>query len=241
MIKIETDSNTATEAEKYIIGTGFYSSGEFDDSFFSIWYKNTYKYANPEEVVVVNSNCKKPEGAKGTWINLNRNPQHVRDMRDQSISFGGWSISFIASATVALANNVDFIYKEQDCLAFGNWVHEIYRQAKEENLKMLVGVKNNPQKVEQSLIYVRKDFVQRFLSELYGIDRSDINMRPEYKFLSIMERFPDSTGFLKIGTGCNRPFDVNKETFYIQRPGIPNDLPRIPDYELQLLKSKGLI
>lgn len=210
----------------FIIGTGYYNynSSVFDDSTFlrDVWIPNTKKL-NPNRIVIVNSNSEEIDcGNDVEWINLSRNPKHVKDMGKDESLFGGWSLSFINSAIYAYSCGCDFLYKEQDCLTFGDdLINVIYDKCKGKQMVTgeLIDYPNKDYTIELSLMFLKRDFIPLFLSELMSINKTDgYGMRPEKKFLVIREKHPDKIGTFGFGYGGNRPFNKNDKVYYIQKP-----------------------
>jgi hypothetical protein len=145
----------------------------------------------------------------------------------------------------------DYIYKEQDCLAFGPWIDSIYGKCSRENLKMLTGRLYHPKKklhIELSLMFLKYDFIIPFLSQLLAQSTPDIKLRPETKFMNIKDKNPDLVDYLDFDYGGNRPFNPDDECFFIQKPrwdmnkncDIPNTY-GVPEEELNILREKGLL
>jgi len=209
----------------YIIGTGYYNSkdAKFNDALFykNFWLINTFKYSNPDKIVVINSASDEVlTDNRVEWINLTKNPLHVKDMSNDKSLFGGWSLSFINSAMYAYSCGCDFIYKEQDCLFFGDVINRIYKNC--EGKKMVTGelidYPNKDYTIELSLMFLKRDFIPIFLSELMAIDKTDGNeMRPEKKFLIIRDKYPNDIGIIDFGYGGNRPFK-KEDVFFVQKP-----------------------
>lgn len=208
----------------FIVGTGYYNynSGVLDDSIFlrDVWLPNTRKL-KPKRIVIVNSNSEEVDCGEGVeWINLTTNPKHVKDMGVDKSLFGGWSLSFINSAIYAYSCGCDFIYKEQDCLIFGDVIDRLYKNC--EGKQMVTGeLFNYPNKdytIELSLMLLKRDFIPVFLSELMSINKTDgKEMRPEKKFLVIRDNHPNEIGVIDFGFGGNRPYKKD-DVFYIQKP-----------------------
>lgn len=240
---------------KYMIGTGYYESSQRDSDFYKkYWLPNTLKYSSPEKIIIVSAaspNLKKLDIEQ--WIDLTINPGHTDHMRrtgDMSL-LGGWTIGFILGAMYAYSCGCDFIYKEQDCLAFGNWVEEARRELSAKNVKMLMGRIPEYQQAEGTevcLVYIERDFIPEFISRLMGINKSDRDYFCEYKFLEIM-RSTSAIGYFDFGYGGARPFNDSDSVFFIQKPRWwyierrenPVGHSGVPDSEIEELIKKGLL
>jgi hypothetical protein len=194
---------------QYVITSGYFCSPDdnIPDNFYNIWYQNTISYTDPKKIIILNSESKKPTKAKGEWIDI-KNFQHVQQADENPVKFAGWSISVITGATLAYANGCDFIYKEQDVLAYGPWIKESYNYMEKNNLKMLIG--DAPEfvyKVENGLIIIKHSFILEFLYLWFRIKEYDTGhivdrKRPETKFHDIQQD-SDYIGFFPFGYGAH--------------------------------------
>jgi hypothetical protein len=218
---------------RFTIGTGYYDNGGDSPAFFKTWMDNTTKHApcEPEDVVVVNAASTPVENCGGTWLNMQHNYGHVKTM-DKGEKFGGWWLGFMTAAMVAYHHKKDFIYKEQDCLAFGPWVEHLYHTADTTKAGVIVGRFNHKYRIEQSLVLVRRKAILGLIQRYLEINASDICPRPELKFLTIMQKWPKAMAFMTMGCGRNRPIPYNASCFYVQK---------LTDKEMQNLRAKQLI
>jgi len=222
---------------KYIIASGYWDDGSsppkegwFQGDTFDLWHDNTLKYSHPSKIYVIDS-CSpcQPIDKRGVeWFSLVRNFGHARG---SDTKLCGWSRSYIAGAFLALMNDCDYIYKEQDCLAFGPWVEAMYNQAKKRGAQMLFGKWDHKYVVEQSLTLIKKEFIQEFIDLYTGIDKWDGRLRPEQKFHYLFNT-SEKIEWLKFGYGRHRPVNVDDKVFYAQH--INKGL-------MEKLKQKGLI
>lgn len=239
----------------YVIGTGYFESSQRDTDFYlKHWLPNTLKYSSPDKIVVVN--CASPNRKSSDieeWIDLTINPGHTDMMRaiGDASQLGGWTIGFVLGALYAYSCKCDFVYKEQDCLAFGKWIEEARKEVSEKGKMMLVGKIPNYQQAEGTelcLVYLKYEFILPFIVELFSITRSDAHHFCEYKFLDIMKK-TGQIGVFDFGFGGARPFDANADVFFIQKPrwwyleGRENPVGHsgIPDQEIAALIEKGLL
>lgn len=226
----------------YWCGEGGFRGGDTasKSEFFNLWVSNTLKYSEPKRIFVINPNSLVlPNDLREdicSWIHLDHNFGHVHDMHgnDYRFRFCGWTQSFVMGAMLAYANNTDFIYKEQDCLAFGRWVERLYEDMEKGSKKMLLGMESFPgMRIEQSLVIIKHDFILEFLKELFDLPLPDGGlgkMLPEAKFASIMDKRPE-IGQMSFGIGRGRPI-IFDEPFYVQQ---------LNREELALLSNFGLV
>ena len=216
---------------RYTIGTGYRASESHGAAFFETWMKNTRGHANPVDLIVVNANSVPQPQLGGTWLNTFHNYGHVKTM-EKGEKYGGWWLGFMMGAMMAYHNACDFIYKEQDCLAFGPWVKQLYDDAKQTDAPVLVGRFNHKYKIEQSLVWVRRKFIPKLINLYLSIPDTDVTLRPELKFLRIMKRHPKVVAFTRMGCGRNRPLPLEATCFYAQK---------LKPAELQALRTRGLL
>lgn len=241
-------------ARKFVIGSGYWKANKKSETFFSkYWMPNTLR-ADPEKIVILNSGS--PEinwGEIVQWINLPKNPQHgqVLTKKKIKVQFEGWSLAFIQGAFFAHACGCDYIFKEQDCLAFGPWVEKMYEccKGKQAVSGQLWKIPNQDYSIELSLMLFKHEYIMPFLSQLFADTGTADKVRPEKKFLTIKEKEPDLWGNLNFGYGGNRPFTVS-DCFYIQKPrwdykelkDIKTPIGSlVPDDEIDFLKKEGLL
>ena len=217
----------------YIIGTGYYDDGKASSAFFETWMRNTTKYApcTPDDIVIVNAASIPLTDFGGTWLNMRHNYGHVKNM-DKDEKYGGWWLGFMMGAMVAYHHHADFIYKEQDCLAFGPWVKRLYDEAQQKRAGVLVGRFDHKYKVEQSLVFVRRKAIPGLIQQYLAINASDVCPRPELKFSMIMDKWPKEMTYMDMGCGRNRPIPYKAKCFYAQK------LSRV---EMDCLRAQGLL
>jgi len=184
---------------KYIIGSGYYK----DPDFAREWYNNIRKYARPfpDHVCVISiaGNTLPFIGHSLSEVTLNGNVGHVGDLingKDRSIC--GWSASVSALAMIAYCNETDFVYQENDCLAFGDYIGRLYQDMGEGDMAFGHKQESEPyMECSQSLFVVRHGFIPTFVSELLSMGderRTDSDGKhdnlPERKFVRIEEKDP---------------------------------------------------
>ena len=237
---------------KYIIGTGFFHKPENEEaaqSFFEIWLANTLKTTahNPPETIFVLSNggCFPNTTTKLAVnqimenrlqiVSVKGNLGHIHALIGKEIPakeglLCGWSASILTLAMVAYFAEADMIFKEQDCLAFGDWVRQLYAEIGDR--KMLFGrVRCMP--CAQSLFIIRHDFILEFVKcyLTLGTDADDLG-HPEAKFQQIQRMRPEPVGTFSFGYDRDRPVNFDDDVFYLQH---------IQPSELHELNRRGLV
>lgn len=215
----------------YVIGTGYYDNKKTSEGFFQTWMNNTKRFSSPSDIVVVNSASSSLERFGGTWINMKHNYGHVKTMSPDE-KYGGWWLGFMTSAMIAYGHGMDFIYKEQDCLAFGAWVQKLFDDSEYQKASVIVGKFKHKYQIEQSLVLVRRKHILSLIGMYLSIPESDKALRPELKFLQLMNRKPGMMAYTDMGCGRNRPIPYASKCFYAQQ---------LTPVELKGLASAGLI
>ncbi len=216
----------------YIITTGNYKKN--NEKGFALWYDNTTKTSNPKKIVVINSGGDCYSDIGGIWYNYSHNYGHVARMQAGEV-YSGWWVAFMHGAIAAYMFNADFIYKEEDCFCFGNsWVGSLYEDIKKKKCKMLVGSFDHAYKIEQSLVYIARDYIMEFISNYIrlGGKESQIKNRPELKFLKLLQASEGKIQFMSLRGGRNRPIPVADDNFYLQH---------ITQNDCSVLKQAGVL
>lgn len=218
----------------YIIYSGYCNNinpnkyGGLDaQSFFDIWYSNTIKYTSSDVKIRLfgpsspNIDNKPQVKVLSEYDNIG----HVEDLiyKRKHGNFCGWTCGIILGMLDAYIRGVDFIFKEQDCLAFGPFVDNMYNTISDNDIIYgtckIMGI-------AQSLFLVKRDAIPVVISHLFS--QSDLKVLPEYKFGSL----PIKKCLLPFGYDRDRPFNINDKVFYVQQLNI---------VELNDLKSNNLI
>jgi hypothetical protein len=204
---------------KYQIYSGFcenidpkkYANHNADD-WFDIWVKNTVKYT--QSII----NIFGPDIPKNIKSDSNRiaiigqypNLGHVGDYihGNRTGRWCGWTAGVIYGMIHAYVHGVDFLYKEQDCLAFGNYVSKMYDDCV--NADIVYG-SCKLMNAAQSLFLVKRHAIPDIIASLANDDDKDV--LPENKFM----RLPVKQKRLSFGYDRDRPFNVNDTIFYIQQ------------------------
>jgi hypothetical protein len=220
---------------KYLIGTGYHAKpndAADREKFFKLWWENTMRFAKPERVVVLASGGNSIPYAPGQWIPLAGDLGHVSDLVSgaKPFAFCGWSISICLLALAAYFDECDFIFKEQDALAFGPWIERIYYELGDRNV-LFGSAKCMP--AVQSIFFVRHSFIPRFV-ELYlgtGDERKSDNLG-EFKFARLEREHPQDFGRFSFGVDRDRPIPYDSKVFYAQQ---------LSQQELEELRQRELI
>lgn len=197
----------------YIVGSGYHYRSDWDRDFFSVWKSNTEKYTKDYYVISTTHSI-----GDGNEILCNHNIGHVGDlMKEGREGLCGWSASICALAMVAYNCGRDLIYKEADCLWFGDVVSQMYRDC--EGKQMVFGKKMDTapyMACAQSTFLIRHSFILDFLRGYLFLPH-DKDMLPENKFVKLEENSPDNYGRLSFGVDRERPIPWDSGVWYAQQ------------------------
>jgi hypothetical protein len=222
---------------KYLITSGYFNKpGSGLDWFFPIWWENTMK-ANPkpEKAIVISQGGHSILNAPGEWIKLNGDMQDRLDLEYYAPN----QIAVCIGALLAWLEGCDFIYKEQDLLAFGPWVERLYSECGKK--KMTFGfLRNNDGSnsgwAANSLTLIKHEFCFEFVRFFLGTEpvrESNIHSTSsESKFHRLARERPSDVSVYEFGYDRNRPFRIEDEVWTVQK---------LTGEELVFLKEKGLI
>lgn len=230
---------------RYIIGTGYHARpGRGQDWFWHLWLENTLKYASPQEVIVLASGTAfpklNPEGPKTNWVYLSGDLGHCGDILHgtKPYHFSGGSAGLLALAWLCYLNECDFIHKEQDTLAFGPYVDQMYSEIG--SCGCIFG-NTNAMPSQQSLMLVRHEFIPELLRLYLGTphERSPDQLG-EAKFDRLQKENPGKFCRYSFGYDRGRPFNVKDVVWHAQKltpaelreihtAGLIGDLSGMPD------------
>lgn len=219
----------------YLIGTGYCENRCGHDVSvvgFDMWWKNTMKYASPKRVVVTAAAGQSIPEAPGDWIRLDGDLGHVHDLQAgrKDFHFCGWTISLCTLALIAYADECDFIYKEQDCFAFGPWVDQM--KAEIGSAGIIFGSARCMPAV-QSLVYMKHEFLPEFVKFYLGTgDERKKENEGEQKFVQMERDLPGKCARYSFGVDRDRPITYDAPVFYAQQ---------ICGEELAELRKRGLL
>lgn len=221
---------------KYLLGSGMYSQGTH---FGKIWVENNYRAdIQPRERFILQVGDAQHRGWLGDnhyyacWENLG----HVGALLsgEKKHEFCGWSAAMLTMAMLAYTSECDFLYKEEDCLAFGPWVSQMYADLGTRG--MVFGRKmNSPPYMEcsQSLFLVRHHFIPEFVRRYLELGSDgDVGNLPETKFAKMEAANPQHYARLSFGYDRERPINFDDKVWFAQK---------FTEQELQELNKRGLI
>lgn len=228
---------------KYTLCSGYYK----DRDFANLWVANLLKHATPrpENILILSvDNQWHPiwHPFSYQWC-LRGNLGHVGALIDgtKDREICGWSAAIMTLAMASYANETDMIYLESDCLAFGKWVEQIYKDLGDGDFVFGHQHQSEPwMECSQSLFLVRHRFIPAFVSDYisFGDERhKDLNGHednlPERKFVKLEQKYgPEKVKRLSFGVDRCRPLPLESPVWYAQR---------FTAEELDTLREKGLL
>lgn len=204
-----------------LIGTGFWAKDpedfrvkkQFRDE---IWLPNLHG----RDTCAVDNNesgFALDESASNRVIKVRGNLGHVGSHLGQyRPHLLGYSMSWIIPAMIAYSEHRDFIYLEQDALAFGDWERVMYDDCDKKQLAMAFGEGSRWACCEQSLFLIKWDFITEAIWSYISIPEGDGLVLPESKF-EIMEHKNMRVGRFSLQGGRERPLPMESKTFYGQK------------------------
>lgn len=233
-----------SEAMKYTLGTGYYkgnNQAETED-FMGLWVKNLIRYTNPlpqqayflsvggsavpEWIVQDGMPCPAQD------IQIPGNLGHVHHLLNDLNPYNhcGWSAAAIILAMMAYNNETDFIFREQDVLAFGPYIERMYQEIGDAG--MIFGSYSH-MPCAQSLFLVKHHFIPIFVRDYLtqGSDRDRHNLT-EHKFRAMEGIHPKAYKRFSFGYDRDRPITYEDAVWYGQK---------ISQEEIDELRKRGML
>jgi hypothetical protein len=179
---------------RYLIATGWWCSDDRDDrdcrkgdeiirsrEFHALWHECVTKYANAEEILVIDSASpiKPPKFPGEVWLEMKTNFGHATRCVEK---LSGVSRAFLMSMMYCCLNEYDYwVYVEQDCLIYGEGIIEKAIEADMTGMVFGSG-KGTPQPLQHSLMVVNSRRIPAFIANYMSIAASDRDLSPEMKF-----------------------------------------------------------
>jgi hypothetical protein len=232
-------------SRKFTLVSGYWA-GETETGkrdFHQLWYDNTMRFipACTENLFIVNhgSQCLPPVQPHEQWINLTHNAGYAITLGYTGPDPGrlcGWSQAFLLGCQLAALNGSDLLFKEQDCLVFGDVLTPMYDVLTKAGGGLVCGgpACSNDQPLEQSLVLVDYEDTLRFVEAFLGIPQSDNQIYPEGKWKLLRESKRFQINYFPFEGGRSRPCPVGnmQEPFFLQHMVQP---------EVDALRARGLI
>jgi len=197
----------------YLIGSGYHHKSDWDAEFFEIWKKNTEKYTNNYYVVCTNT----PANSEKILL-LNNNLGHVGDcIAEKRDDLCGWSHSIITLAMIAYGMGKDLIFKESDCLFFGDVPQKLYEDIGDKGMVFGPQMTSAPYMPCAQSTFLIKHFCIIGFVRSYLYMKSDRFLLPEDKFVELEKQQPEVYGRFSFGVDRQRPLPWSDEVWYAQQ------------------------
>jgi hypothetical protein len=228
---------------RFLLGSSYFDRGkggaEFRRELATIWSENNSRadVAPTRTVIISEAGSKRPAVGWATdVVRLTGDLGHCHDLIEgrKPHEFAGWSATMCALAMTAYADEADFLYKEEDCLAFGPWVKRIYDDLGSGDIVFGGKMKSAPwMPCAQSLFLVRHRAIPLFVRTYLGLGGdNNKNTLGEAKFARLASMFPMKVRYLSFGVDRERPIPWDDPVFYFQQPTAA---------ELEEASRRGLI
>ena len=162
---------------RYMIGTGYHPNAKTPSAahaFAEVWRDCVVRNATEGLEKITILGCA-DDGANRTrsmvgldYINATGDLGHIHDKAQGKNNhyITGWAGAMLALAMLAYNDLCDFIYQEQDCLAFGDYVGELYKDLGEGMACFGRGLRTMPRmRATQSLFIVRHCHIPLFVRD----------------------------------------------------------------------------
>jgi len=224
---------------KFIIGTGYHYSSQWNADFFEIWKENTEKYSKNYYCICTNKIC----NTKNT-IFLNHNLGHVGSLiKNNKDGLSGWSQSILTLALIAYGADSDLVFKESDCLFFGDVIGQMYRDCGDKGMVFGASMKDDPwMPCAQSAFLIKKWYLLDFVKTYLEISYNDKDILTEQKFCMLEEKNPNNFARLSFGVDRMRPIPWDEKVWYCQQwqPNEVNELGKRYFYKSIEKRNKSL-
>ena len=221
----------------YVIGSGYIGGDQGREEFYRIWVSNLERNPDvkPAHCFVICSRGESPVDERH-WIRkleLNGDLGHICRDHSQRRQIEGWAADVMATAMLAYIDESDFLFIEQDCLPFGPFVSQMFRELGEEG--MIFG-SNSWMPSAQSLFLVRHAFIPDFVHAYLGKKIRDKKLGGEQAFKELEAEFPGKCKRLSFGFDRDRPPEgfasMRGKVWYVQQ---------ISQAEIGQLRETGFI
>jgi hypothetical protein len=169
-----------------MIGSGYHPNAKTPivaHKFVEVWRDCVQQYASEGLVKIVilaagDDGSNYTRSSRGVdYINATGDLGHIHDKAQgrNNHFITGWAAGMLATAMLAYNDLCDFIYQEQDCLAFGDYVGELYKDLGEGGACFGRGLRTQPRmRATQSLFIVRHAHIPLFVRDYLSLGE-DVN------------------------------------------------------------------
>lgn len=210
---------------KYLLGTGYHDHKEtiaevFYRRLFELWYVNTLQYSDPPPTHIVCLACGGccPPLLGQQNVLLDGDIGHVLAVVDRTKPhlLNGGEATILALAMLAYNDESDFIYKEQDCFAFGPWVRQMYEEIGDAGMIHGKHLDKDPGFIGFCLVLIKHRFIPTFIAEFIKQNRPNSRWLLESTIIDMAKRLPGEIKQVSFGYDRDRPFNKSDKVWYIQ-------------------------
>ncbi len=211
----------------YLIGSGYFPNPCQvipAQEMFEAWTRTILWHAHPSRIVLVTAggHAPTPDDARSVDViccdgDLGNLSHKIAGKVNHD--FAGWFPPFAITAMIAYNECLDFVFQEQDCLAFGPYVERMY--ADMGNASAVIGgrVHGVGEPASQSLFLVRHAFIWQFLRDYLNEGPDDDGQnRGEKKFGRMRDKRPNDIKTLSFGSDRDRPIPWDDPVISFQQP-----------------------
>lgn len=216
------------KSRRYIVVSGYHASppAKWQPWFHRLWWdqniiRGDIKHADqPERIFIFASKgsfCP-PELRRGHWIWLAGNLGHCDPIlyEGRDLFCPGCPATWMAGAWLAYLSECDMLYCEQDCLCFGPWLEQMYRDLGDKG--MVFGTGGIHKGSSTSLFLVRHAFIPTWVQQYLAEGKEDTYERlPERKMYRLRQRQPENYAELSFGVDVDRPLPKDAKVLYAQK------------------------
>lgn len=204
---------------RYMVISGYHAdkSDAWQGWFYRLWWHHNIEGISPEKVVII-STVPAPVGSAGHWIKLEANIGHCDEMllNGRDLFMPGCPATWMAGAWLAYASECDLLYLEQDMLAFGPWLDQLYHDLGRK--QAIFGTGKMHKGSSTSLFLVRWNYIPEWCRDYLAEGKEDVYDRlPERKWFRMAERKPEHYARLSFGFDTDRPLDMAARVWYAQK------------------------
>ena len=227
---------------KYLLGSGYFNNpcaAVPCPEMARAWLGTISMHANPlpEKVVVVSAGGDypipfqpglTPIHCRGDIGNLSHKVSGHKNH-----DWAGWMPPVVITAMIAYNEELDFVFQEQDCLAFGPYIERMYSDMGDGQMAIGRPLQQMGMPATQSLFIVKHAYIWKFVRDYLtlGGDDNDAN-QGEKKFARLRANNPADVRVLTFGSDRDRPIPWDEPVISAQQWSRE---------EFETAKAKGLI
>lgn len=188
------------------------------------WLACIRKYANPQpaRIVIVTAGGCAPKLDGG--VDIIKCTGDVGNLSHKNAGlnnhfYAGWAPPMFITAMLAYNECMDFIFQEQDCLAFGPYIQRLYADMGDAGAAIGQGLGGMGQPASQSLFIVRHAYICPFLRDYIGMGPDDNEQNQgEKKFGRMRDNKPGEIKTTTFNVDRDRPIPWDNPVFGFQQP-----------------------